>query len=373
MSICIKSFLINVLRAAVLPMLLLGVLASASIAQGQLSVSLTQKECLDAMNRARAEHGLYDLKANRHLFRVAQEYAEFMARKKELGHNLDGTTPSEKAHAVGYPQSSFVTEACAYFGGIPAETAPEKIAKDYAESAVATWLASKLGHREQVLTERYRDIGIGFARNGDKAYFCFHAGAMSDETNNPPQVVAGAKEFWLNPPSPDNGPTPDNGLKARDLAGDWDWVGPTSKFKFTLEARDSNLIWKDHTGTHTLTKAAANIFQFSYGAKAKFTSEDAAEFYDIHGNRISTVQRSAPAAIDPAGTWSHLDGSNVFQLTVVADGLIHTKNGVQSKMIKVDGQPNTYQFTDIGITITFTGKDAASISSFFAPIPLKRQ
>ena len=192
MSVCIKSLLINVLRVTVLPLLLFGVLASVSFAQGQLSVSLTQKEGFDAINRSRKEHGLYDLKPNSRLFRVAQEYAEFMARRKELGHDLDGTTPSEKAHAAGYPKSSFVVESVMFFGGIPTERVQEKIARDYADGAVATWLASKAGHREQVLTELYRDIGFGFARNGDKAYFCFHAGFASDETNNPSQVVAGA-------------------------------------------------------------------------------------------------------------------------------------------------------------------------------------
>lgn len=370
MSICIKSLLTNVLRVTVLPLLLLGVLASVSFAQGQISVSLTQKEAFEAINRARKEHGLYDLKPNSSLFRAAQEYAEFLARRKEFAHDLDGTTPSEKAHAAGYPKSSFVSESLALFMGIPTEKVPEKLARDSAVAAVELWLGSKAGHREHVLTERDRDFGIGFARNGDHTYFCLHTGFASNETNNPLQVVARANEFWLNPPSPDNGPKPDNGLKARDLAGEWDWVGFSSQF--TLEARDSSLIWKDHTGTYPLTKTAANTFQFSYGPQVKFTSKDTAEFYDAFGNRTGAVQRKAPAAIDPTGTWVHLDGSNPFKLTVVADGLIHTRNGVQSKMIKVDGQPNTYQFTDIGITITFTSNDAASITSFFAPIPLKR-
>jgi uncharacterized protein YkwD len=368
MSVCIKSSLVHVLRAAVLPMLLLGVLSSTTFAQGQLSVSLTQKECFDAINQARAEYGLYPLKASTILFGTAQRYAEWMANQNMYGHNLDGTTPSEKANAAGYPKESHVGECLCFFRGEPTGT-PEQNAKDLARGAVAQWLGSTMGHREAVLHGTKQDMGIGFATKGDRFYFCFHQGQKSAETDNPPQlVVVGGNES-----RPALLPVRVNSLRASELAGEWDWVGFSSKL--TLRADGENLIWKDQTGEYTLMKLAgeASTFQFSNGAKARFTSKDAADFFGIDGTNTGRLRRTAPTAIDPTGNWSYLDGSNPFQLKVVAGGLIHTQNGHESMLEKVADQPNSYRFKDIGIVIAFSSNDAATIASFGRPIELKRQ
>ena len=107
-------------------------------------------------NTERTTRNLQPLMVNDKLMKAAQDYAELMATKQVLSHNIVSLT--KRLDRVGYQWSM----------------AGENIAMGYsdADSVVKGWMHSP-GHRSNILNKGYKDIGVGVAadKNGRK-YHC---------------------------------------------------------------------------------------------------------------------------------------------------------------------------------------------------------
>jgi uncharacterized protein YkwD len=89
-----------------------------------------------------------------HLQTAAQKHAEDMKSRNYFDHvNPDGQTPTERIRAAGYPMDG------TWYTG-------ENIAKGQttAEQVMRDWMNSS-GHRANILSKNFKEIGIGFTSN----------------------------------------------------------------------------------------------------------------------------------------------------------------------------------------------------------------
>ncbi|QDV37236.1 CAP domain-containing protein [Tautonia plasticadhaerens] len=119
------------------------------------AVAITREEqvIVDLTNQARADQGLAPLSVDARLQRAAQIHAENMARLDRLAHELPETgtpTLADRARAAGYRYSML----------------GENIAFNYysPSQAVDGWLDSE-GHRRNILTSEYTQLGVSLAYN----------------------------------------------------------------------------------------------------------------------------------------------------------------------------------------------------------------
>lgn len=117
-----------------------------------------EQKILELTNKARAEKKLQPLIINPLLTKVARAHSANMAKKGEMNHILDGKSPADRVKMAGYDYSR-VGENIAFGENA---TIPQ---------IFTGWMESK-GHRENILQEEYREIGIGIARKdkGEKYY-----------------------------------------------------------------------------------------------------------------------------------------------------------------------------------------------------------
>ncbi|MGE0609943.1 MAG: CAP domain-containing protein, partial [Pirellulales bacterium] len=116
-----------------------------------------EQAVLDLTNKERAKAGGKPLTANGKLTAAARGHSANMARQKTLNHTLDGKQFFERIAATGY-QSGYAGENIAY----GARTA---------EEVMNMWMNSP-GHKTNILSENYQQIGIGIraAADGTKYY-----------------------------------------------------------------------------------------------------------------------------------------------------------------------------------------------------------
>jgi uncharacterized protein YkwD len=105
---------------------------------------------LDLTNKERQKVGLPPLKANATLMKVAADHSVNMARRGSLNHTLDGKSPFDRMSAAGYAFGS-AGENIAWGASTP-------------EEVVQMWMNSP-GHRSNLLSREYSEIGIGVAKS----------------------------------------------------------------------------------------------------------------------------------------------------------------------------------------------------------------
>lgn len=121
---------------------------------------ISTQELLDLTNENRIEKGLSPLISNTQLNIAAEKKAEDMFAKNYWAHNSpDGTTPWV-----------FITEA-----GYNYVYAGENLARGFnnAGDVVSAWMASTAGHRENILSPKYEDIGFAVksgSLNGEETF-----------------------------------------------------------------------------------------------------------------------------------------------------------------------------------------------------------
>lgn len=101
------------------------------------------------VNMERRINKLYDLAWDDRLFAAARAHSDDMATQDYFSHtSLDGRTPGDRITAAGYPWN-----ACG-----------ENIAAGYStpEAAMQAWMNSP-GHRANILSSTFCDIGVGYA------------------------------------------------------------------------------------------------------------------------------------------------------------------------------------------------------------------
>ena len=129
--------------------------------EGPAHLAPVEQAIVDLTNQERQSAGLPPLAVNAQLVLAAQIHADNMARLDQLSHELPSTslpTPEDRLSFVGYSYSSW----------------GENIAYNYPDAAavVAGWMASP-GHRANILSPNYTEIGVGVALNSrGEPYYC---------------------------------------------------------------------------------------------------------------------------------------------------------------------------------------------------------
>jgi uncharacterized protein YkwD len=130
--------------------------ASAHVAVRAATVRPALNATLCLLNRIRARAGLPPLHLNRRLTRAARGHSREMVRRHYFGHaSARGASPFQRMFAVRYvPRraSWSLAENIAWGGGSLAQPL----------AIVRAWMHSP-PHRANILSRRYRDIGIGIA------------------------------------------------------------------------------------------------------------------------------------------------------------------------------------------------------------------
>lgn len=141
------------MRAMTLPLLLL---FTGMIVADEEKLKLTQSEqkILELTNAARKKEGLTPLSPNKTLMEVARAHSANMAKQKKVAHKLDDTTPAQRVKKAGYNYRATGENVAA---GDPTFTEAEFF---------QGWMESK-GHRENILSSKYNEIGIGIAKDSD--------------------------------------------------------------------------------------------------------------------------------------------------------------------------------------------------------------
>ena len=116
---------------------------------GAVNREATLEQLLELHNKNRAAEGASALALNEKLTTAAQSYAEYLARTGKFSHSADGS-PGSRIKAAGYKYHAV----------------GENIAKGQtsAESVVKGWMHSE-GHRKNILSKRYKEVGFGFAKD----------------------------------------------------------------------------------------------------------------------------------------------------------------------------------------------------------------
>lgn len=115
------------------------------------SRTTTLARILELTNQARKKKNLPPFEVNEKLAQAAQAHADNMAKQKKLEHKLDGKTAADRVKTAGYSFTS-TGENIAW--------SPELMVPEIFDG----WMKSQ-GHRDNILNGKYRDIGLGVARN----------------------------------------------------------------------------------------------------------------------------------------------------------------------------------------------------------------
>lgn len=116
-----------------------------------LELSADEQAICELTNAERAKAGLPAMAPDATLFAAARSHSANMARQNKLSHKLDGKEVDDRVEAAGY-NYIFVGENVAWNQDSPAK-------------AMKSWMNSS-GHRANILSKDYTQIGVGIARNG---------------------------------------------------------------------------------------------------------------------------------------------------------------------------------------------------------------
>ncbi len=128
-------------------------------------------ELLSRINSLRVQNGLLPLALSSNLAASAQTHSNDMAATRNIDHNgSDGSTIESRIQAAGYGRwSSYGIWGENIYGG--------QIAK--LDDAWNFWINSAV-HRKNLLSTRYREIGIGVATGSHGTYYTLDFGAQPD-------------------------------------------------------------------------------------------------------------------------------------------------------------------------------------------------
>jgi hypothetical protein len=144
---------------------LLALIAAPIVASTQPDAAF---DLLRRINALRRENGLVPLELNDQLSAAAQRHSQDMADTGNVDHTgSDGSTPEQRIRAAGYGPTIHAWGENIYGGGIAT-----------VDDAWTFWTTSTV-HRANLLSERYREIGIGVATSANGAYFTLNFGARA--------------------------------------------------------------------------------------------------------------------------------------------------------------------------------------------------
>jgi LysM repeat protein len=132
--------------------------ASASHSYGNSSSAI---DVITQINSYRTQNGLPAYQIHQDLMTIAQAQSDHQAAIGSVTHTgPGGTSPRERAQAVGYGGGGTIWISEIIYGGSHATTA----------TAMSWWKNSQV-HNQAMLSSRYQEIGAGVAASGDGVYF----------------------------------------------------------------------------------------------------------------------------------------------------------------------------------------------------------
>jgi uncharacterized protein YkwD len=119
-----------------------------------------EKEVFRLLNSEREKHGLKPLVWNDRIAGVARLHSKNMAEQHFFDHRgKDGSLVSNRADKAGIKWLAVGENIVTFFG-----------ASDAAQYAADSWMGSP-EHRENILTKRWKQTGIGAVVSSDGSYF----------------------------------------------------------------------------------------------------------------------------------------------------------------------------------------------------------
>jgi len=120
-----------------------------------------EQQVFGMINQKRAEINLPPLAWSEEVAKVARVHSENMAKLKFFSHQgLDGKMVNDRADEIGLTKWTALGENIAYNRGF----------KNPLECAVKNWMEST-GHRENLLSNRWKESAIGIAVTADGTYY----------------------------------------------------------------------------------------------------------------------------------------------------------------------------------------------------------
>jgi LysM repeat protein len=131
---------------------------SADQAQG---ISAGAMDVISQINSYRAQNGLPAYRVHQDLMTIAQAQSDHQAAIGSVTHTgPGGTSPRQRAHAIGYGGGGTIWISEIIYGGSQATSA----------TAMSWWKGSQV-HNQAMLSSRYQEIGAGVASSGSQVYF----------------------------------------------------------------------------------------------------------------------------------------------------------------------------------------------------------
>jgi uncharacterized protein YkwD len=125
----------------------------------EVEMTKEEKQLLELTNRERAKQKLPPLRANLVLFQVARRHSANMAKKSKMEHVLDGKNPAQRVLGAGYD-----------YGKVAENIAMSDMPGAPLAAIMKGWMESKL-HRDNLLSDRVSEIGLGIAKNDKGEYY----------------------------------------------------------------------------------------------------------------------------------------------------------------------------------------------------------
>lgn len=119
---------------------------------------------IDLTNAFRTRNGLLPVSIEPRLSRAAQDFADVLAAKDRLGHDIDGRAPTERVDAAGY-RHCMAAENIAYLFdsvGFTTEQLAARLMHGWEQSAE---------HRRNMLLAPVMHIGVGVAQNAGNGHY----------------------------------------------------------------------------------------------------------------------------------------------------------------------------------------------------------
>jgi uncharacterized protein YkwD len=152
------------LRNLVLVCLTLGLLAATRAEEkpkekpvDKFEMTPDEKSVLELTNAEREKIKLPPLKPNPLLFKIARAHSANMVKQDKLAHELDGKHVDDRLKDAGYNFAWYAENVAAI-----EEFSPQVVVK--------AWMDSK-GHRENILSPRVTEIGIGLVKSAKDEVF----------------------------------------------------------------------------------------------------------------------------------------------------------------------------------------------------------
>lgn len=120
-----------------------------------------EKLAFSLINQKRAENGLEPLAWSDDVAKIARLHSENMVKFNFFSHRgIDGKMVDDRADSLGVTKWTAMGENIAYNRGY----------KNPVETAVEKWMLSQ-GHRENLLSERWKESAIGIAVTDDGTFY----------------------------------------------------------------------------------------------------------------------------------------------------------------------------------------------------------